>query len=305
MPGDGEITQILLRVVGIFYLLAGLAGLRVMATDHLLDQMLAGISMQPTPAREAVRRRLLRAGSFAVGLSGAALMVLSVWAVPLFVVASGLQIGWLLWARNNYPPEDDNDRRGRRQTTNAAIIYTVMAAAVVWLGLQGTFTPWFDGWAAFILLAAVALGFIGFRHDQWKPRQGSGWDGDPEEPIPLPPLYRLHIAPSWGGYPVLDADTGQGVIYDDYLDTPLANRIFQWIGVFHAGDDPIAQNYWAQFDTPAHEVAHRAEGAAIVEALAAIFGKGNVTGPVYPADIRYGPLPFLDDDTDGFARRQE
>jgi hypothetical protein len=290
-----DVTQVMLRIVGIFYLLSGLAGMRAMAVDSLLDKVLAGITLKPTERKEVVRRWFLVSGSATVGLSGAALMVLSLWAVPLFVVATLLQAAWLIWARTNYVPESDDEVRGRRQSTNAAIIYAAMTAMVVWVGAAGMLMPWLDPWALFIPVAGLLLAYL-VRHLFWKPGKGK-WDDDTDDPpfeaAPLAPLYRIHIEPKWGGYPLEDADTNLGIAYGDYLDDPLADRIYEWTCAFHGDDDYETQAFWARFDSPEAEAAHRAEGRAIVAELETIFGPGNITGPVYPADIRYGPDPEL------------
>lgn len=288
-----DVTQVMLRIVGIFYLLSGVAGMRVMAVDSLLDKMLAGITLKPTESKEVVRRWFLVSGSATVGLSGAALMVLSLWAVPLFVIATLLQAAWLIWAQTNYLPENPDEARGRRQSTHAAIIYTAMAAMVVWVGTTGALMPWFSPWALFIPLAGLLLAYL-VRHLIWQP-QKPNWDDATDDPsferAPLAPLYRIHIEPKWGGYPIEDADTNAGIAYGDYLDDELADRIYAWTDAFHADDDVSTRAFWARFDSPEAEAAHRAEGRAIVAELEAIFGAGNVTGPVYPADIRHGPAP--------------
>lgn len=288
-PGD-----ILPRIVGIFYLLSGMAGLHVMAMDVLMDKALAAITLKPTPGAEIIRRRLLTSGSFAVGVSGAALMVLSLWAVPLFLLAGALQLGWLLWAHKGYPTEGELDEKGRRQTTMAAIIYGTMTAAVVWLGVSGRLFDWRDPWALFIPVAALALGLFGFRHMVWNRRRRPTWDKD--EPAPqyqIPPAPpRVLLAPTWGFYPLRNADNDDGIAYGDYLPEELADRLYVWTLAFHGSDDDQTREYWAWFDTPEDEAAHRLEGAALVPELAAIFGEAE--GPVYPDDIRYGTRPERD-----------
>ena len=283
-------TPILFRIIGVFYLFSGIIGLHVMATDSLLDKMLAGITLKPTHRREAVRRRLLLAGSATVGLSGAALMVVSIWAAPIMLLATALQLIWLVWARTNYIPEDAAEARGRRQTTNAAIIFAVMTAAVTWLGFAGRLLPWTDAWALFIPLVAVGLAIFAGRHLLWKPATLSDWQPlDEVEDRPLPPApKRIRLEPGWGGHDVLDADTGLPFAYFDYLPHDLGNRVHYWTQAFRAGEDAEAREFWAEFESPADEAAHRAEGEALVVELRAYFGE--VTGPIYPSEIHYiGP----------------
>jgi hypothetical protein len=281
---------ILPRLVGVFYLLAGLAGLHAMAMDSLMDKMLAALTLKPTPRAEFIRRWMLVSGSFAVGLSGAALMVLSLWAVPLFLLAAGLQWGWLGWARRGYPVTSALEAKGRSQTTNAALIYSLMTALVVWLGLSGRLQPWLDPWALFIPLVAIALSLFAFRHLLWRPRSraGAGFDGEDEGRVIPPAPLRVRLAPAWGGHPLRNADTNDGVIYDDYLPQELADRLYEWSRAFHGGDDEAVQEFWAEFEDAEDEAAHRAEGDSIVVGLRAVFEVAE--GPVYPPDIRHvGP----------------
>ncbi len=285
-----DAALVLLRIVGVFYLLSGLAGIHVMATDTLMDNMLAALTLKPTPQAEVIRRWFLVSGSYAVGVGGAALMVLSFWAVPLFLLASALQLGWLLWARKGYPVTDEADARGRSQTTNAALIHGVMTAVVVWLGVFGHLYDWLDPWALFIPLVAVVLGLFGARHLLWKAK-APGWgisEGEVKPRVIPPRPARIRLAPMKGFYPVRNADNDDGVIYDDYVPQQLGDRIYAWTEAFHASDDWDDPDFWAMFPNAEAEAAHRAEGDALVAELRRIFDE--VEGPVYPEDIRYGGL---------------
>lgn len=284
-----DATLILPRIVGVFYLLSGIVSIHVMATDSLMDRMLAALTLKPTSRAEVVRRWFLVSGSYAVGLSGAALVVLSLWAVPLFLAASALQLGWLLWARKGYPVTDEADARGRSQTTNAALIYGVMTALVAWLGFSSRLQDWLDPWALFIPMVAIVLGLFAARHLLWKaanPHLDSIDDQGGDRAIPPPPT-RIRLAPMKGFYPIRDADNDDGVIYGDYVPGPLADRIYAWIQAFRSSDDWDDSEFWAEFPDAEAEAAHRAEGDALVAELRLIFGE--VEGPTYPEDIRYIP----------------
>jgi hypothetical protein len=283
-------AEFALRAIGAFYVFAALLGMRSMVMDHVMDQMLAGISLKPIPRKDHQRRWLLGSSLLAIGMGGMALMVLSVWAVPLFLLGVATQAFYLVWARTAFPPDDESERSGRRQTTNAAMIY---AAATLLVGLAagfGLLHPWLDPWALAIpltglaLLASVARHFLG-----WGRKPGSSWN-DTEAPArEVPPApARVRLAPSWGGYPLRDADTGDGVIYDDYLPQELADRLYEWSRAFHAGEDFEVKEFWAEFEDAAAEAMHRAEGDSIVSGLRTVFTAAE--GPIYPADIRYvGP----------------
>jgi hypothetical protein len=266
-----------------------------MALDSLMDKVLAGLTLESTPSREVFRRFMLAAGSYVVGLSGAALMVLSLWAVPLFVLATALQASWLIWAKTNYPPETPLEMKGRRQSTNAAVLYAVVGAAVAWSALAGVLRPWSDLWALFIPISGIGLVVFAARHLLWKAKPASSWDqkehDDPEDEElygpPPPPPKRIRLEPNWGGHDVLDAQTGKPVPYFDYVPHDLGIRIHKWTQAFYSGDDYTDQELWAEFETPEDETAHRAEGEALVAELSVIFGVGNVDGPIYPSDVRH------------------
>lgn len=280
-----------LRLLGIFYVLAGIVGMRSAVMDHVLDQMLAGITLKPIPRKDTIRRWIMMVSVLSIAMGGAAIMALSLWAVPLFLVGAVTQSGYLFWARTAFPPESEDESKGRRQTSNASFIYsgaTILVCLAAWFGYL---RPWLDPWALFIPTTGLALAATVGRQLFWKARRVASADDYPEpEPrkIPPPPA-RVRLAPNWGGYPLRDADTDDGVIYGDYLDTDLADRLYAWTLAFNGGEDFEAKEFWAQFDNPEAEAAHRAEGDALVKELAAVFGEA--VGPVYPPDIRYGPLP--------------
>ena len=286
-----EALEILLRLVGGFYLFAGIIGMRSLVMDHLMDLMLAGISMQPVPVKEHRRRWLLGSSTLAIGMGGMALMVLSLWAVPLFLFGAVTQAFYLAWARTAFAPEDDSERKGRSQTTNAAMIYFGATILVCVAALFGLLQPWLDPWALAIPVAGLGLLSLIGRHFLWRaggPHDDLGGEPSLARQIPPPPA-RIRLAPMKGFYPVRNADNDDGVIYDDYVPEPLGDRIYEWIQPFRSNDDWDDPDFWAEFTSPGDEARHRAEGAAIVTELEAIFGAGNVEGPAYPDDIRYVP----------------
>jgi MFS family permease len=288
-------AEIALRAIGAFYIFAGIVGMRAMVMDHLMDQVLAGISLQPIPAKDHYRRWLLVSSVLAIGMGGMALLVLSLWAVPLFLFGAATQAFYLVWARTAFPPEDESERTGRRQTTNAGILYGAATLLVCLAAGLGQLRHWLDPWALTIPLAGLALLSLIGRHFLWNTRRNGGqsWDDAEPEPREVPPAPpRVRLAPAWGGYPLRNADAGDGVIYDDYLPKELADRLYEWSRAFHGGDDEETQEFWAEFEDAADEAAHRAEGDSIVAGLRTIFDEAE--GPVYPADIRHvGPAETL------------
>lgn len=285
--------ELALRAMGVVYVLGSLAGLRQVVMDHLMDQMISGISLKPMPFKDRQRRWLLGSSLFAIGMGGMALMVLSLWALPLFLFGLGTQAFYLVWARTAFPPEDDADRTGRRQTGTATLIYAAATLLVCLAAAFGRLHPWLDPWALAIPVTGLLLGLYAGRHMLWASRRRTGpsWDASEPEPYEIPPPpARVRLAPTWGCYPLRNADTGNDVIYDDYLPRELADRLYEWSLAFHASDDHEAKEFWAEFVDDAAEAAHRSEGEAIVAELRSIFLEAE--GPDYPADIRHvGPSP--------------
>lgn len=282
-------AELALRTIGAFYLFAGIVGMRAMVMDYLMDQMLAGITLKPVPVSERRRRLLLTSSTLAIGMGGMALMVLSLWAAPLFLFGTATQVLYLIWARTAFPAEGDAERTGRSQTTNAALIYGCATALVCLAALFGLLRDWFDPWAALIPTTGLALLALAGRHLLWRPRQVERWvEPDPISDDPPAPPRAVALHPSWGGGVLVDAADGAFVDYDLFVPAALSERIWRWGHAFHAGEDPGTREFWAQFTNPAQEAAHRAEGEAIVAELRMIFP--DVSGPTYPADVRYGPV---------------
>ena len=281
-------AEIALRAIGAFYIFAGIVGMRAMIMDHLMDQVLAGISLQPVPAKDHYRRWLLCGSVLAIGMGGTALLVPSLWAVPLFLFGATAQAFYLVWARTAFPPKNESDRTGRRQTINAGMLYAAATLLVCIAAGLGLLRPWLDPWALTIPVTGLGLLSLIGRHFLWNTRRNGGlsWDDAEPEPREIPPApRRVRLAPAWGGYPLRNADTDGGVIYDDYLPEELADRLYVWSRAFHAGDDDTIQEFWAEFEDAADEAAHRAEGDSIVTGLRTIFDSAE--GPVYPPDIRH------------------
>ena len=178
--------EIVLRLVGAFYVFAGVLGMRAMVMDHLLDQMLAGITLKPIPQKEHRRRWLLTASTLAIGMGGMALMVLSLWAAPLFLFGAVGQAVYLVWARTAFLPENELERTGRRQTINAALLYGLVTVSVCAAALSGLLRDWLDPWALLIPTSGLGLLLPIGRHFLWRPRQLSRWT-EPKVAVDIQP----------------------------------------------------------------------------------------------------------------------
>ena len=125
------------RALGAFYVLGGLYALKAARENNFYDKILAAIDLTPTPVREKVRAAALWGGALLTAAGGLALLLLSRWAVWIFVLNLVLQLAYLLWAARWLKPEDEADAIGRKRTQNAAIIWGAATLAVIWWTREG------------------------------------------------------------------------------------------------------------------------------------------------------------------------
>lgn len=269
------------RLVGGFYLFAGWLGLRAILLDSVLDKALTAISAGKADPKEQGRRWVLGASTVAVGASGAALMTMSAWALPLFVGSVAAQAVWIGGARRFFIAAGEDEETSRRQVVNAAILYGLVAIGVVWLWDAGRLQP-FDEPVGVVAttLAAAGLGLWFVYHMAWDAGSPSSFDPLPDEEVDDEEApTRIVIHPEFGWQPLIDADTGRRFSHFRWIED-LALRIEEWDDGFQSAFsfDEVPQG--PAFPSPQDEAAWRAEGLAIAEALGGIYGPDNVSfGP--------------------------
>lgn len=113
-------------VIGAFYLLGGLVALRQARVNLMLDRALAAVSLVTITREDRIVGAWMVAAAVLTLGSGAALLALSRWAVPVFVLCWLSQALYLLWAvrTKDY---------GRMATVQAFALYTLATLLVVWL----------------------------------------------------------------------------------------------------------------------------------------------------------------------------
>jgi hypothetical protein len=163
-------------------------------------------------------------------------------------------------------------------------------------GFYGHLRDWFDPWALAIPAAGVALLVIVGRHFLRRaalrpaaPEPEVDGDDWPED-TPIPPLHRVRLQPTWGCYGLFEAETGEDRQPLLYVPEELADRIHYWQYAFKPAKDG-SERLDAEFEDAAHEAEHRQAGQVIRQDLIAIFGEGNVEGPIYPDRISYVGAP--------------
>lgn len=127
--------------IGAFYCLGGIAVLRRMPLDRVMNFALQALGEKPD-ARERLQVHLLLLGGCLTFASGLALVTLSTWATAVFASNSLFQAGYLIWAMRVVPSRTEGERRGRNRTINAFIIYLAALAFVTHAQGQGVFAPW-------------------------------------------------------------------------------------------------------------------------------------------------------------------
>lgn len=280
--------DILFRAVGLFYVLAGWLGLRAVVMDAMLDKAIAAIGSSAEDPKEVSKRRVLACFSTMIGASGAALALLSFWALPLFLANIVLQAVWVAWARRFLVDTDEgDDARGRRQVINAAIVYAVATAGVVWLWREGHLGPWDDPVAVLGVLAVAAGLAIWFRRSlAWTPRPPLATEPDAYDAADdAGPPARVLIDPAFGYLPLVDADTRKRFNHWHWLPDTLAGRIEAWDDVFQLSFDPDDVTAANRFESSEQERAFEAEAMAIAAELGALYGPDNVAfGPGWDGD---------------------
>ncbi len=279
-----DAIDITARLVGAFYVFGGIVALRAVALDSVLDQALASMTRDRPDPEDVLRRRILAATSVVTGVSGLSLVLLSGWAVWLFLLNLGLQAGWLVFAARRFPPADESEAQGRRQVARAALIWAVATAMVLWLNAEGRLAALDIGWReATLAAAALAMGGWIARQLMWNPGPRPAFGEEPDGmPVVLPRPTRVRLVRRYGYQPLLDADTGHPVDIFEHLPEVLAERLRTWENDFHDAVDPYDPEAGPAF-SPAEALAHDQEGEAIARALRAEFGDSNVDGPVQEA----------------------
>jgi len=285
------------RAIGVFYFVGGIFVIRQMAFSELLDQVTRAISLERRQPKDGMKLWLLGAGAVLTSGGGAALGVLSAWALPIFAVNLLSQLVWLVWARSAFPVEDDEDRLGRDRTRNAAILYAAMLAGVAALWSAGRLAPLGAPTTAVTLVGLVGAAAYALYSLGRTPR--SGWSNDDDgtdwkaearereeaEKLAADPDYRhpsrirFEVHPY--RYPIVDADDGRLLNHFTYLQVEDADEIEAWHDEYI--NYVIARSPGAKTVFPSEEVenAHRARAEEFVALLKMTYGRDNVEGPFY------------------------
>lgn len=139
-----------LRLVGAFYVLAGIVLARATLTSHVADRAVEALTMERTAAAERLRVLWCLALAILVYTSGIALAVLLDWAAWLFPAAAAAQAVYLTFA-------EAPSVEGRRQSINAFFIYAGATLLVLWAFSAGRLAGWPEAAMPAKALAGAAL----------------------------------------------------------------------------------------------------------------------------------------------------
>ncbi|MCC6889503.1 MAG: hypothetical protein IT536_13295 [Hyphomicrobiales bacterium] len=267
-------TDVILRLIGAFYVWAGYMASRAGLTAHVLDRALAALSAAQPGSVERAQTLWLLGSAILVLAGGVALVLLIDVAGWLFTASSLGQAVYLFWLAPRYFDIDDPpDERGRRQTTNAFVIYAVATAFVLWAASTGKLASWQDvSWPALALGAgavAVHAGYVVWMYTRALATPGGGVAGAPALPslppdMPLDPsrLKRVKVMAEHDAHPLWALDEG---VFGDFppealgLSPELARDLNGWAQAYSDMIDRAdpASNGWTEAESRAHDAQAR------------------------------------------------
>lgn len=266
MPG----IEILLCIVGAFYLFGGFVATRAALTAHFIDRAISAIGGEKPPRAEVMKSYWMIAAAVVILAGGASLLFLLDAAVWLFLAsAAGQALYLLILAPRFFDAVDPPEAAGRRATINAFVIYLASTALVVWAWTAGKLVAVQDAsWLALAIPAALVLAHVAYtvrtlaRAPQASPFAGfHGAGADEERPDPaqstrIKVMADYHCHPLWA----LDEEM-YGDIAPEALDLSpeLTRDLNAWAEAFTASLDPDdpAESRWSDEEAAAHEAMAR------------------------------------------------
>jgi hypothetical protein len=124
-------------VLGSLAVVAGAIATEAVRTGRLADGALETLTLDRTPLSEAARRWFVLGLGAVLFSGGGALLLLSRWAAPIFILGTLLASGYVLYAGRVLPPSNHEEALGRRHTITATYVYAAATAVVLWLESQG------------------------------------------------------------------------------------------------------------------------------------------------------------------------
>jgi hypothetical protein len=153
-----DIVEIGLRLMGAFYVFAGIVATRAAVTSHFLDKAIAALGGKtPTRVERAITAWHVSAATLV--LVGGVALAARLDVAPFLFVASAIgQAAYIavvgpLW----FDVEDPPDPKGRQQTTNAFFLYCAATALVIWASMTGNLSPTVEAGSVVLGIAAAVV----------------------------------------------------------------------------------------------------------------------------------------------------
>lgn len=320
-----EALGIGLRLVGIFYLLAALFGLRAVAMDRVLSEALNALTLgaQAASPGERHRQHYLLASSIVTGWAAIALCAGLAAAAPLLALAWAGQIAFLLAAPRYVDPDDPPPPEARRTSWIACAAFGALAGLgglAAWNGVLRPVAeqPWVAavaGTAALLLTGYAAWLFAGMPGRRPRPAPTGDPNGTPlaqDEDLPAEPsaqilalesgTLRVVLTPSWNLGALREAATGAPLecgIQERLVSDDVSHLIENWLSLFREVADPTDPRR-CRIRTPDGLARLEALGRPLQARLVAELGPDRVTfdpapRPVGPEEEITGGLDVMSD----------
>lgn len=293
--------ELAIRLVGLFYILAGVVVARRQVMESFLDNALAAITLKPVPRADRLRGRWMLATAVAVFAGGVLLSALSLLALPAFLACAAVQALYIASiAPRLIDPEEEPDPAGRRVTVNAFLIYlaaTVLVGAAALAGLlrRPQDEPWTLAGAGIAILVFAAYHLRQVRTPLPGGRACPPDDpAYPEEDAALPPKVRLMVRPPV--LPFADDATGRVVPQNLAVTTfgeALVADILDWEQAY-LDTIPRGKRKGGFADRQA-AARHEAEGRALAARMAEAIGADRIAyAPAGTAFLSSPELTYTD-----------
>lgn len=298
-----DIAGLILRLLGAYYAVGAVFGLRRCAMDLLLTRALAALGA-PDPAESRAETRQMAfytAQILLVGLGGIALMALLDLALPIFLASLLLQAlyAWVIGPRLGDPgdPPGSADRVRRQRSRMLFLAVTLLVAAAAYAGLLRRAEPG----PALALAALLSLALLGYAFHLLRgmpramPDRAFGAFPTAEVAPPNDEPAPEHdaglrsasfiLSPSWNEGALFEAQTRRPVFLSlprDMLTEADWGAIQFLLGVWRDVGDP-ADPQRHRFTTPDGAARMAAEGRWVFQQLAARLA---------PCPLRFEPAPW-------------
>lgn len=298
-----DLAGVILRLIGAYYAVGAVLGLRRCAMDLMMTRALAALSASDPAETRAEARQMgfYITQILLVGLGGIALLALLDLALLIFLASIGLQAlyAWVIGPRlGDLGDPPGSAERARRQWSRVLFLaVTMLVAAAAHAGLLRHAEPW----PAVALAALLALGLVGYAVHLLRgmpralPVADAGVFPAPEtappDDAPAPEfdegLRRASfiLSPSWDEGALFEAQTRHPVFLNlprDMLTEADRDAIQFLLDVWRDVGDP-ADPQRCHFSVPDGAARIAAEGRWVFEQLAARLA---------PCPLRFEPAPW-------------